>query len=134
MNPTKNYFKFYNDQASSEPNMETNEQNWHWSDSFKSFSGKVDWEDEEIQHFQALVSWKNDIKREFFEKFILNLTIQSDYEDLGLGVLTFNGKVPDNEYEISNEEYRLLLEIFIRFLVRNYRWESRRNQNLQLVF
>ena len=28
--------------------------------------------------------------------------------------------------KISNEEYRLLLEIFIRFLVRNYRWESRR--------
>jgi DEAD/DEAH box helicase domain-containing protein len=126
MNPTKNYFKFYNDQASSEPLMETNEQNWHWSDSFKSFSGKVDWEDEEIKHFQSLVGWKNDIKREFFENFILNLTIQSDYEDLGLGVITFNEKVPDNDYEISNEEYRLLLEIFIRFLVRNYRWESRR--------
>ena len=47
-----------------------------------------------------------------------------DYEDLGLGVLTFNGKV-----QIMIMKYlknMITLEIFIRFLVRNYRWESRR--------
>ena len=136
INPTNNYFKHYNDFliSSQRGKRELKDFNWHWSDIYKSFDNELNWSELELRSKPNLKDWRNVIKSSFYESVIENISIQNDFEDLGLGILTFKESVPENRLGISKEEYRFLAEVFIRFLARNYRWSSWRNDMTDKYF
>ena len=128
MNPTNNYYKHYNDYLqSSQMRRKPNDINWHWSDVYKNFENDINWSTRELRPKPDLRDWRNTIRESYYESIIENISIQNDFEDLGLGILTFKDEVPEERFGLSEEEYRFLTEIFIRFLARNYRWLGWRN-------
>ena len=118
MNPTNNYFKYYNDylQSNNESSKSNNEFNWHWSDVYKRFDEDINWSKQDLESKPNLIKWKNTLKENFYESVIENISIQNDFEDLGLGILTFKNEVPSERKGLSEEQYTFLTETFIRFL------------------
>ena len=88
MNPTNNYFKYYNDylQSNNESSKSNNEFNWHWSDVYKRFDEDINWSKQDLESKPNLIKWKNTLKENFYESVIENISIQNDFEDLGLGI------------------------------------------------
>lgn len=126
INPTNNFYRHFNDYLESNSDR-SKDFNWHWSDIYKNFVGNLEWSNSELESKPFLGNWRKIIKASFYESVIENISIQNDFEDLGLGILTFKNETPAEKLGFSDEEYRFLTEIFIRFLARNYRWQTWRD-------
>jgi len=129
INPANQFYKYFNDFLSFK-NRELQPYNWYWSDIYKNPSSASFWEssDEKLR-LQNIEFWQHTLRREFNKLVVENLSVQNDFEDLGLGVLSYFGKTPQNNFDLTDEEYRFYLETIIRFLARNYRWKGWRSDS-----
>lgn len=127
-NPTNNYFRHFNDfKLGDEREVRSSDINWHWSDIYSSFEGNINWSELQLENKPKLKEWREIIRKNYYESLLENLSVQNDFEDLGLGILTFKASPPENRLGLKKEDYKFAAEVFIRFLARNYRWLGWRN-------
>ena len=133
MNPAGSSFEYYNDFLRSDFKRRS-DSNWHWSDIYKNFNSDIEWGKTFKESNQNLNAWEEEQKKDYFTQLVENFSLQNDYEDLGIGILTSNEIDGNNNFGLNSDLYKLLVDIYIRFLVRNKRWSNERDDILQTTF
>jgi len=124
INPTNNSHVYFNDWLQYEFKARE-DTNFHWSDSYKDFEGEIEWDEDFYKTYPKLKTWRNTQKKFFFKRLIENLSLQNDYEDLGIGILTIKADTnPPNKFNLDEELQTLILETIIRFFAREKRWSN----------
>jgi DEAD/DEAH box helicase domain-containing protein len=133
MNPAGSSFEYYNDFLRSDFSGQS-ESNWHWSDIYKNFNNDIEWDEDYKKQRTNLNAWELEQKKDYFTQLVQNFSLQNDYEDLGIGILTSNEIDGNNSFGLNKDLYKLLIDVYIRFLVRNRRWSNERDDLLKKSF
>ena len=134
INPTNADYQYFNDYNRSKSNIPS-KKNWHWSDVYKNFEDEIEWPSsfytEDKKH---LSSWREVQKTSFYTQLLQNFSLQNDYEDLGIGIITTNNLSYENNFGIDKEKYKALIDTYIRHLIRNRRWSNEREDLTKTYF
>ena len=76
--------------------------NWYWSDIYKNFNSDI--EDKTLKIMENLKVWEIEQKRLFYQ-LVENFSLQNDYEELGIGILTSNEIDGSNNFGLNPDLY-----------------------------
>ena len=128
MNPAGSSFEYYNDFLRSDFKGRS-DFNWHWSDIYKNFNSDIEWDKTFKESMENLNAWEIEQKKIILLNWLKNFSLQNDYEDLGIGILTSNEIDGSNNFGLNPDLYKLLVDIYIRFW-----YETKDGQMKEMTF
>ena len=133
INPTNADFQYFNDYNRSNSNRLA-DKNWHWSDVYNNFDNDIEWPESFLEGKKYLDSWRKVQKSSFYTQFLQNFSLQNDFEDLGIGIITVNSIDFNNRFGIDQNKYKVLIDTYLRHLIRNRRWSNERDDITKTTF
>ena len=133
MNPAGSSFEYYNDFLRSDFKGRS-DFNWHWSDIYKNFNSDIEWDKTFKESMENLNAWEIEQKKDYFTQLVENFSLQNDYEDLGIGILTSNEIDGSNNFGLNPDLYKLLVDIYIRFWYETKDGQMKEDDILQTTF
>ena len=87
-----------------------------------------------FSHEDSFLVHTEKFKNIFYTQLLQNFSLQNDYEDLGIGIITTNNLSYENNFGIDKEKYKTLIDTYIRHLIRNRRWSNEREDLTKTYF